>query len=1016
MKLSRVISLVLSIAVGIVHFWELQGYTRHLTWLEKDFQQVVVLQTENGFYYSYYRELVEAQTVSHGLKRLVWDERSEYPDVLNALRRFNIYQEVFMALTYRLLRTLKLDYVDEWIFVRHNVFILNCFGHAAMSLLAAEVSGNPFAGIACYLLAYLNRFQITRLGNYQSLNLREQYGVPLLWMQTLLLWYILHGMEYSSGAASKLPVGSHRRRLLWLGFATCTFLFIIVWQFSPFLLLLQLTALYFVYLVCGYRGLRPAMVGVLNTYLCCMAVAVVVHFGSPYLLTSPFLYQLIAIKVATCLCARQCLSHLPPLQCCGTIGDWIRRRVVDVVEGLVSLGVFFVVMKAAAPFATADTHIYEILCTKSKDINNAFPERLQLREERLPECADPSFNARLYLVMGVFKTIEEESLNTYKITTASPAAAVTCLLIFTRCALAACRCKSAARGRSVESSNASSVPQGEADSSSTQPKDAAGLRNRKGGHQSKGSVELIPDLPEDEKEHGSNSSLCGEVRAEIAEEAALLFFVLQALLFFLLGSLVNRLRVAFGPMMMVAAVSCCGPRVWPLRFLLRPGTLTRLPLLGVLSVLFVLQVAKICSMLPCAGPSEGLCSSWNDVKNDYGDLIDLMSWINEGFPARTPFLTSMNLAGTMRAFTDASLIVHPQFESENLRKRVQRAYELYHCGSEESLMETMQSLHAKFIIIEYGRCMFTPYTLDDRRKNCNNKKHKFEDLLCVKLHAQSRFFKIAFMNGGYAAFQVRDKPLPLPQGQDAVKKKSPALVASMLERDDTWSEYLEECKRLQGKHCGPRLAEAASTWKSKLQRDKVASKLRHIARDHFPKDGLVAFTMGRYLDYEAEQPEKAYPYYEQAVKAHPNNPDILKDYIMYMDMIVKDQQKLREWLKPRQADRKGRKALLNLQGSGTAELLCEASVSAVNLGMEKWGRKMWEKAVKEAPLSKCVGHNWQLMDTSRKYDDVYTLKAKAWWFFTEGRQTHDTMSAGGPGMRFNRHRSQNFTLTPTSWH
>ena len=48
-----------------------------------------------------------------------------------------------------------------------------------------------------------------------------------------------------------------------------------------------------------------------------------------------------------------------------------------------------------------------------------------------------------------------------------------------------------------------------------------------------------------------------------AEDAALLFFVVQFLLFMLLGSLVNRLRVAFGPPMMVLAAAVMGPRLVP---------------------------------------------------------------------------------------------------------------------------------------------------------------------------------------------------------------------------------------------------------------------------------------------------------------------------------------------------------------------------------------------------------------------------------------------------------------------
>lgn len=47
----------------------------------------------NAFYYSYFQELVDAEVVSDALHDIVWDKRTEYPDVLNAIRRFNIYQE-----------------------------------------------------------------------------------------------------------------------------------------------------------------------------------------------------------------------------------------------------------------------------------------------------------------------------------------------------------------------------------------------------------------------------------------------------------------------------------------------------------------------------------------------------------------------------------------------------------------------------------------------------------------------------------------------------------------------------------------------------------------------------------------------------------------------------------------------------------------------------------------------------------------------------------------------------------
>lgn len=49
----------------------------------------------NAFYYSYFQELVDVEHIGLGLSRIVWDRRTEYPDVLNAIRRFNIYQDCY---------------------------------------------------------------------------------------------------------------------------------------------------------------------------------------------------------------------------------------------------------------------------------------------------------------------------------------------------------------------------------------------------------------------------------------------------------------------------------------------------------------------------------------------------------------------------------------------------------------------------------------------------------------------------------------------------------------------------------------------------------------------------------------------------------------------------------------------------------------------------------------------------------------------------------------------------------
>jgi len=364
------------------------------------------------------------------------------------------------------------------------------------------------------------------------------------------------------------------------------------------------------------------------------------------------------------------------------------------------------------------------------------------------------------------------------------------------------------------------------------------------------------------------------------------------------------------------------------------------------------------------------------------------------------------LAGSLRLFTAVPLIIHPQFESANLRKRVQMGYELYHCGSEESFEQTMRKLHADVVIFEYARCFFTPYILDDRRKNCNSKKHKPEEQLCVKLHAQSRRFQLIFTNGGYAVFRLRASALP--EGREL----SPSAVANILASAENWHDYVDECTRTQGPDCGARLLETAAAWEHGLKRKPVASTLRKLADKGFPEDGYVAYYLGRYLDYEANNAARAAGYYKRAVKLLPNNALIVKEYIMFLDMAMKDSKAIEKLLKDRRAERSsGATPFLAMEGPGVGSLLCEASVSAKNTrGLEKFGDEMWEKALRLAPVSECVKTNWQLIYGEQS---SYTESHGPWdmvRFVVTGGIQHEVSSHHQPAVRFLGHRT--FILEP----
>lgn len=268
----------------------------------------------------------------------------------------------------------------------------------------------------------------------------------------------------------------------------------------------------------------------------------------------------------------------------------------------------------------------------------------------------------------------------------------------------------------------------------------------------------------------------------------------------------------------------------------------------------------------------------------------------------------------------------------------------------------------------------------------------------MKLHANPRHFRRIFTNGGYAVFRLQQVA---SEAKEAVEP-SPSQIDNMLGSMEAWTDYIGECTKTQKELCGARLLEASATWQQSMKRKKVATVLRRLADKHFPDDGLVAYYLGRHLDYDASKPDKAIKYYKKAVEKLPNNPIILKEWLMFLEETVKDTASSIKILKDRKGKRRdGIRAVLEMEGAGVGSFLCEAAVTAKNApGLGSLGDKLWAKAVRLAPLSSCVQHNWQLIyGDSEGYDKLYTPWYKVWMLINGGVQ-HEVGPKNQPTIRF----------------
>ncbi|KAL8451921.1 hypothetical protein Emag_002573 [Eimeria magna] len=187
---------VLFFGVCIWAFMSLFLWRRYrLTFELSDADQPLTLFSENALYYSFYLDLVRAPSSLQALQALIYDQRSEHPDVINALERFNIYPELVLGLVYRGLRFLLQHNIGLIVRTPFNFYATNiiCFqglGVACVCVLAVLVGNSLLCGICCFGF-FMGNFYHRLILRTDALALREHWGLPFLWMNLIAVFIML---------------------------------------------------------------------------------------------------------------------------------------------------------------------------------------------------------------------------------------------------------------------------------------------------------------------------------------------------------------------------------------------------------------------------------------------------------------------------------------------------------------------------------------------------------------------------------------------------------------------------------------------------------------------------------------------------------------------------------------------------------------------------------------------------------------------------------------------------------
>ncbi|KAM6958843.1 dpy-19-like 1, like [Aplochiton taeniatus] len=278
------------------NLFENDRHFSHLSATEKE----MAFRTEMGLYYSFFKVFVNAPSFLQGLHLLMNDRFTEYPEVINALKRFNLAPEIFLGTVFQVY-TGTLDFFgvptktcwsvdrgeglppvenceglgDPAYFYVNAVFLLNGALMSLFFLYGTYMSGFRLGGLVTVLCLFFNHADSTRV--MWTPPLRESFSYPFFVMQMLLLTHIFRRSD--SGGRALIALGA------------CNVLFVLPWPFAQFVLLTQMLCLFVCYLS-GYLS-SAKMKSLFTVHLASIPICFVMTCGDIGLLKSSYTCALV---------------------------------------------------------------------------------------------------------------------------------------------------------------------------------------------------------------------------------------------------------------------------------------------------------------------------------------------------------------------------------------------------------------------------------------------------------------------------------------------------------------------------------------------------------------------------------------------------------------------------------------------------------------------------------------------------------------------------------------------------
>uniref|UniRef100_A0A2H1VG96 SFRICE_004681 n=1 Tax=Spodoptera frugiperda TaxID=7108 RepID=A0A2H1VG96_SPOFR len=712
---------IIAITLGFIHYryvstlFENDRSFSYLSEMEREMS----LRTEMGFYYSYYKTMVEEKPFIAGISKLMYDRLVEYPKDVNAFNRFNIYPEVIIGALYRYFepylntsshrqchmvdRGEALPPVESCVGIGQPIFFyleavwwLAGLTVAALFLHAAALSESILGGLLAVAQYFANHSECTRV--QWAPNERENFAAPLLLLQTWLVSMQLRDKQRRT--TFQLQVSIFILNCLCLLF----------WQFSQFIFLTQ-TAIFFVMEQFRIIDVKALCI-FLHSHFCGLHMAVLLLQGNDMLKSSLYASYFVIVS-AYCLF----FSSLR-LKVQNRVDLFVEIWLIFLRIAIVTLAAFYL-KKVLSNFLNVeeDSHVWDILYSKFTNFK--------------------SFHTLIYTCTAVFDFLPWSSIQkmfkSFLIPFAILSVANMCNYWVSN-AVDSCE-------KEIDDRSSKKDKDGDISDESDSGIENSDLKKDKNVT----DLDVIDKEIKSKVEEEETSDVLILVLRHIKAEPAIFYNISQMFVYGVMAALVMRLKLLFTTHLCIVAGIMMNSKYYPI-----PKSYKKyLPFFWAVCMAPLVQ-----DMLQSIPQEMSHIGEFSDINQE-----QLLEWIRADTPVTAAFAGSMPILATIMLVTRRPIVAHPHYEHLDARERAYTVHKMYGRFPPHEYYQELSKLRVSYLVVE------TKYCYGRSSIGCS-----FEDIwdietpwlskrptICSTLLTQpvDHFYPV-FRNEHYAVFNIHD--------------------------------------------------------------------------------------------------------------------------------------------------------------------------------------------------------------------------------------------------------------------